>query len=149
MNRDPPTVPGDSNESFFASELKMHDGATYFAWLVLAILFFVAVSVFVWLGSIPKKIAVKRNHPQVDAINACSWLGMALGGIGWPIAFIWALTDFRSNPLETSSTSSNQDSQPTPPSAPTTESQQITVLKQRVEELEEKLQAANNQGDLA
>jgi hypothetical protein len=127
----------------------MHDAATYFAWLVLAVLFFVAVSAFVWLGSIPKKIALQRNHPHVDAINACSWLGMALGGIGWPIAFIWALTNFRSHPLEARSASEKQDPQPNPEATSTTESQQIVVLKERVEELEQKLQAVINQKDLA
>ena len=56
----------------------MYDGFTYFAWLVLAILFLVAVAIIVALGSLPKKIATGRNHPQVDAINACSWIGLAL-----------------------------------------------------------------------
>ena len=68
----------------------MYDGATYFAWIVLALLFAVAVGLIVWIGTIPKKIAMKRNHPQVDAINAASWIGLALAGVGWPIAFVWA-----------------------------------------------------------
>ena len=50
---------------------------------------------FVWpsdvvaVGSLPKKIAIQRNHPQVAAINAAGWT-LALGGLGWPIAFVWA-----------------------------------------------------------
>lgn len=74
----------------------MYDFATYFAWFVLAVLLFVIVAVIVALGSLPKKIALKRNHPQVEAINAASWIGLALGGIGWPIAFVWAFV--RSGP---------------------------------------------------
>ncbi|TWT67061.1 DUF3302 domain-containing protein [Allorhodopirellula solitaria] len=68
----------------------MIDFATVFAWFVIAVLFFVAVIIIIALGSLPKKIAMKRNHPQVDAINAASWIGLACGGIGWPIAFVWA-----------------------------------------------------------
>lgn len=68
----------------------MYDPATYFAWFVMAVLFLVFVAIIVALGSLPKKIAVKRNHPQVEAINAASWIGLACAGIGWPFAFVWA-----------------------------------------------------------
>ncbi len=68
----------------------MIDLPTIFAWFVMALLFCVSVTLVVLLGSLPKKIALKRNHPQVDAINAASWIGLACGGIGWPIAFVWA-----------------------------------------------------------
>ena len=69
----------------------MIDGPTYFAWFVLALLFLVAVGVIVWLGSLPGKIAQRRQHPQADAINALSWFGLLMGGLGWVIAFVWAL----------------------------------------------------------
>ncbi|EMI53954.1 DUF3302 domain-containing protein [Rhodopirellula sallentina] len=133
----------------------MYDGATYFAWLVLAILFFTAVGLIVWLGSLPKKIALKRNHPQVDAINACSWIGLALGGIGWPVAFVWALVNFHGRQVKPNCAPGERDSQQgTDPltnteSQTVSESKRVTELKQRVEELEQKLQAATNQGDLA
>ncbi len=68
----------------------MMDIPTLIAWLVIALLFCVLVSLVVFLGSLPKRIALKRNHPQVDAINAASWIGLACGGIGWPIALVWA-----------------------------------------------------------
>ena len=71
----------------------MIDGPTYFAWFVMALLFAIVVWLIVMLGSLPKKIAAKRNHPQTDAINAASWIGLLLGGIGWPIAFVWAHLD--------------------------------------------------------
>ncbi len=75
----------------------MYDIATYFAWFVIALLLLVLVVIIVWLGSLPGKIASKRNHPQVDAINACSWIGLAMLGAGWPIAFVWAF--LRSGPM--------------------------------------------------
>lgn len=68
----------------------MIDFATVFAWFVMALLFGVFVTIIVLLGSLPQKIALKRNHPQVEAINAASWIGLACGGLGWPIAFVWA-----------------------------------------------------------
>ena len=71
----------------------MIDGVTIFAWFVLALLFLVAVALIVALGSLPKQIAVKRGHPQVAAINAASWIGLALMGVGWPIAFVWAFVE--------------------------------------------------------
>ncbi|MCP4468651.1 MAG: DUF3302 domain-containing protein, partial [Halieaceae bacterium] len=70
----------------------MIDGLTYFAWAVMAIMLVIVTTLFVFLGSLPKKIADKHNHPQADAINAASWLGLFLGGIGWPLARVWAYT---------------------------------------------------------
>ena len=64
------------------------DFATYFAWFVIAVLFFVIVAAIVALGSLPGNIAKQRNHPHATAINAASWIGLALGGITWPLAFI-------------------------------------------------------------
>ena len=44
------------------------------------------------IGSLPARIARRRQHPQVDAINAMAWLGLILtGGIGWGLALVWAL----------------------------------------------------------
>ena len=75
----------------------MIDGATLFAWFVMAFLFLILVWGIVFVGSLPRKIALQRNHPQVDAINAASWIGLFLGGIGWIIAFVWAF--LRTGPI--------------------------------------------------
>ncbi len=61
-----------------------------FAFLVMAILIAVAVIVIVKLGQLPGQLARKWNHPQAAAINAASWVGIATGGLLWPLAFIWA-----------------------------------------------------------
>jgi len=34
----------------------------------------------------------QMGHPQAAAINAMSWIGIATGGLLWPVAFIWAFT---------------------------------------------------------
>ena len=63
-----------------------------FAFVVFAVLIFVAVIIVVSLGKLPGQLARKWGHPQAAAINAMSWIGIATGGLLWPIAFIWAFT---------------------------------------------------------
>ena len=112
----------------------MIDGPTYFAWFVMALLFGVAVWLIVMLGSLPKKIALKRNHPQADAINAASWIGLLLLGTGWPIAFVWA--HLRSGAIgsgETSSSPGTGDDQ-------SVGDQEREQLRRRIVELEQQLE---------
>jgi hypothetical protein len=61
-----------------------------FAFVVFAVLIFVAVFIVVSLGKLPGQLARKWEHPQAAAINAASWIGVATGGLLWPLAFIWA-----------------------------------------------------------
>jgi uncharacterized BrkB/YihY/UPF0761 family membrane protein len=61
-----------------------------FAFVVFVVLALVAVVIVVSLGKIPGQLARKWGHPQAAAINATSWIGIATGGLLWPIAFIWA-----------------------------------------------------------
>lgn len=68
----------------------MIDVFDVFAFVVFAVLLIAAVIVIVTLGSLPGKIAKKRCHPQADAVNVASWLGIATLGILWPLALIWA-----------------------------------------------------------
>ncbi len=71
-----------------------------FALFVIALLFVLAVVLVVWIGSLPARIARRRHHPQVDAINAMSWLGLLLtGGVGWGLALVWALVRYDSGAL--------------------------------------------------
>jgi hypothetical protein len=60
------------------------------AFVVFAVLVMVGVIVLVSLGKLPGQLARKWNHPQAPAINALGWIGIATGGILWPIAFVWA-----------------------------------------------------------
>ena len=63
-----------------------------FAFVVFAVLILVGVIIVVSLGKLPGQLAHKWNHPQAGAINATSWIGIATGGLLWPVAFIWAFT---------------------------------------------------------
>jgi hypothetical protein len=50
----------------------------------------VAVIIIVSLGQLPGRLARKWNHPQAAAVNVAGWLGVATGGLIWPLALIWA-----------------------------------------------------------
>lgn len=79
-----------------------------FAFVVFAVLIFVGIIVVVSLGKLPGQLAHKWEHPQAGAINAMSWIGIATGGLLWPIAFIWAFT----TPSGAKSPTINDDRQP-------------------------------------
>jgi hypothetical protein len=63
-----------------------------FAFVVFAVLIAVAVIIFVSLGKLPGQLARQWGHPQASAINVASWIGIATGGLLWPLALIWAFT---------------------------------------------------------
>lgn len=66
------------------------DESTLAAIVVLAVFGMVAV---VWLGTLPGRIAEKRQHRAKDAIDLLAFLGIFFFGIGWVIALIWAHTE--------------------------------------------------------
>jgi Protein of unknown function (DUF3302) len=61
-----------------------------FAFVVFAVLIAVAVIAIVSLGQLPGRLARKWGHPQASAINVAGWIGVATGGLLWPLALIWA-----------------------------------------------------------
>lgn len=68
----------------------MIDAFDIIAFGVFAVLPAAAVVIVVTLGSLPGQIAHKRGHPQAPAITVAGWLGLATGGLLWPLALIWA-----------------------------------------------------------
>lgn len=67
----------------------------YMSFVVLGIITTVFVSLIVVIGSLPGKIAARRNHPQATAINVAAWISLLTLGALWPIAFVWAFIDFK------------------------------------------------------
>jgi len=67
----------------------------FMAFVVFGIIIFLFVSVVVVIGSLPGKIAERRNHPQAKAINVASWVSLLTLGLLWPIAFVWAFTEVK------------------------------------------------------
>lgn len=61
-----------------------------FAFVVFAVLIAAAMIIFVSLGQLPGRLARKWGHPQASAVNVAGWIGMATGGLLWPLALIWA-----------------------------------------------------------
>ena len=61
-----------------------------FAFVVFAIILLVGVVIVVSLGKLPGQLARKWKHPQAAAVNVAGWLGVATGGLLWPLALIWA-----------------------------------------------------------
>ena len=48
--------------------------------------------VFIWILTLPGKLAIKRQHPHAEAVKLMGNLGF-LGGIPWLHALIWSIHD--------------------------------------------------------
>ena len=101
--------------------------------VALFIIFMMVIMVaaaIVFIGSIPGKIARKRNHPWPDAVNTASWIGLATG-VFWPIALIWAFLPVpaKSASAETSGSGGDRGS-----------NAEVDDLRKRVADLEAALQ---------
>lgn len=96
-------------------------------------------AIIVFLGSLPGKIAQKRDHPHIDAVNAASWIGLATG-VFWPVAFIWAFVPCPA--LSGSSATAGTAGDP----GSTSEAEQLRERVARLEATIADLQAAGKAG---
>ncbi|MHC4451767.1 MAG: DUF3302 domain-containing protein [Planctomycetota bacterium] len=62
------------------------------SFVMLLVLFALAVLIVVAICSLPGKAARDRNHPQAKAIDVSAWLGLVTGMITWVLALVWAYT---------------------------------------------------------
>ena len=112
----------------------MLDTYGIFALVYISVVLVGAVCLVVWLGSLPARIARRRQHPQVDAINAMGWLGLILtGGVGWALALVWALVRHDSVLPTTSKTDAVEGTGAT-----------YSQLESRIAKLEQILAATND-----
>ena len=58
--------------------------------VILVILFLVGILIYVQLAKFPGGKARERGHPQADAINVLSWIGLLFGAVPWLVALVWA-----------------------------------------------------------
>lgn len=65
------------------------DSLSIVALLFIPVMVVMIAALIVFLGTLPGKIARKREHPWSDAVNAASWIGLVTGVL-WPFAFVWA-----------------------------------------------------------
>ncbi|MEE8525527.1 MAG: DUF3302 domain-containing protein [Thermoanaerobaculia bacterium] len=63
--------------------------------IILIILFLIGILIYVEMAKFPGHKARARGHPQADAINVLSWVGLLLGVVPWVVALVWAYTDLR------------------------------------------------------
>ena len=63
------------------------DWVTLGIWVVVIIVFVYGI---IAIHDIPHSIAVKRNHPHADAIEATGWVSLFMMHALWPFLWIWA-----------------------------------------------------------
>ena len=77
--------------SFLSGEA-LDTAATAIAWFVVCVVPIVVIVLFWMVHVLPEKIAMKRHHPQKDAIHTLCLLSLVFGGLLWPFAWLWAYT---------------------------------------------------------
>ncbi len=80
-----------AHASFLSGEA-LDTAANVLSWIVLAIVPIIGIVIFWMVHVLPEKIAHKRHHPQVQAIQTLCLLSLVFGGLLWPIAWLWAYT---------------------------------------------------------
>ena len=86
-----PLLPTAAWASFLTGEA-LDTFATYMAWFVIVVMPIGLILVFWKLHVLPEKIAAHRHHPQKDAIHVLCLLSLFVGGLLWPLAWLWAYT---------------------------------------------------------
>jgi len=61
----------------------------YVTFASLALAGVAAVLILLFIGGLPGRIAVSRNHPDAEAVTVMGWAGF-LAVVPWIQAFIWA-----------------------------------------------------------
>lgn len=69
--------------------LGFYDWLTFLALLIILAAFTV---VFVWIITLPGRIAIKRQHPHAEAVKLMGNLGF-LGVVPWFHALLWSIHD--------------------------------------------------------
>jgi len=65
-------------------------GWDYLTFLVIFIIGVAFLALVIFTLGLPGRIAIARNHPDADAVNAMGWVGF-LAVVPWIQAFIWAV----------------------------------------------------------
>jgi heme/copper-type cytochrome/quinol oxidase subunit 1 len=117
----------------------MIDAFDIIAFVVFGVLLVAIVVIVVGLGSLPGRIARSRGHPQAAAVNVASWLGLAAGGVLWPLALIWAF--LKPSSAVAPAEAVNQEPQPMPAADPNSQLVQVQAqldsLRARLRELQD------------
>ena len=85
-------LPAATARASFLSGDALDTFATYMAWVVICVVPIALIVLFWKLHVLPEKIAEARHHPQKDAIHVLCLLSLMVGGLLWPLAWLWAYT---------------------------------------------------------
>ncbi len=105
-------------------------------YVALGILVFVALTLFygiIVIHDIPYEIAKHRNHPQQDALHVAGWVSLFTLHVLWPFLWIWATLYREDRGWGFSNNESKVDN--------SENEKQFAKLNERIEHLEKKLQA--------
>ncbi len=143
---------------------ELEDGlANVISWVALIIAPIIGITVFWLVHILPEKIAEKRRHPQVKAIQTLCLLSLFFGGLLWPLAWLWAYTkpvlhkmaygtdvddthghgdDAAAAPAEPAAAHPAASKAPEAPRSSLAESMEVMQLRQKVAALEAQLAAS-------
>jgi hypothetical protein len=62
----------------------------YLTFLTLFLLAGAGLASWVWLAGLPGRIAIRRKHPDAEAVNLLGYMGLLPTIYPWVQAFIWA-----------------------------------------------------------
>lgn len=85
------TASGSASASFLSGDA-LDSMAMGIAWGVVVVVPIALIVLFWKLHVLPEKIAEARHHPQKDAIHMLCILSLFVGGLLWPLAWLWAYT---------------------------------------------------------
>ena len=66
--------------------------ADVMVWVLIVVLPIAALYIFWKIHVLPEVFAEKHHHPQKHAIQVLCLLSIAVGGMLWPLAWLWAFT---------------------------------------------------------
>jgi hypothetical protein len=93
---------------------------TITGFVILVLLVLLVIWIYVEMAKYPGKKARERGHPQADAINVLSWVGLLFGAVPWVVALVWAHTNpsgptvqvARATPTSTGSRAEEDEEEP-------------------------------------
>jgi len=131
--------PAHAHASIFKGEA-LDTVANVMSWVVLGIAPVIGIAVFWLVHILPEKIAEKKQHPQVKAIQTLCLLSLFFGGLLWPLAWLWAYSKpvlYKMAYGTDKVAHGHEDA--VQPEADKDEAEELKQLRKRVTELENKL----------
>jgi len=129
-----------AHASFLSGDV-LDAAADVMTWVVLIVAPIVGIAVFLLIHILPEKIAEKKRHPQVQAIQTLCLLSLVFGGMLWPLAWLWAY----SKPVlyKLAYGKDEHDAEPSPGD----DAAELDRLRTRIAELESRSPAGSTTAD--